>query len=103
MPTPTSHNIKELTTAELEALNITKKKGTTNAYFAVMLLKRYTMDEERINCTVHGEGHKSKGLNKETLAKIKKGYETIYSDESWSDAISAMNSYLRKYCSSKDN
>ena len=33
-PTPTSHNIKELTTAELEALNITKKKGTTNAYFA---------------------------------------------------------------------
>ena len=70
-PTPTSYNIKELTTAELEALNITKKKGTTNAYFAVMLLKRYTMDEERINCTVHG-GHKSKGLNKETLAKIKK-------------------------------
>ena len=102
-PTPTSHNIKELTTAELEALNITKKKGTTNAYFAVMLLKRYTTDEERINCTVHGEGRKSKGLNKETLAKIKKGYETIYSDESWSDAISAMNSHLRKYCSSKDN
>ena len=68
-----------------------------------MLLKRYTTDEERINCTVHGEGRKSKGLNKETLAKIKKGYETIYSDESWSDAISAMNSHLRKYCSSKDN
>ena len=61
-PTPTSHNIKELTTAKLEALNITKKKGTTNAYFAVMLLKRYTTDEERINCTVHGEGRKSKGL-----------------------------------------
>ena len=65
---PTSHNIKELTTAELEALNITKKKETTNAYFAVMLLKRYTMDEECINCTVHG-GRKLKGLNKETLAK----------------------------------
>ena len=70
-PTPTRHNIKELTTAELKALNITKKKGTTNGYFAVMLLKRYTTDEERINCTVHG-GRKSKGLNKETLVKIKK-------------------------------
>ena len=95
-PMPTSHNIKELTTAELEA-------WTTNGYFAVMLLKRYTTDEEHINCTVHGEGRKSKGLNKETLAKIKKDYETIYSNESWSDAISAMNSHLRKYCSSKDN
>ena len=31
-PAPTSHNIKELTTAELKALNITKKKGTTSAY-----------------------------------------------------------------------
>ena len=101
-PTPTSRNIKEMTTAELEALNITKKKGTTNAYFAVMLLKRYTTDQERINCTVHGEGRKSKGINKEILAKIKKGYETIYSDESWSDAINAMNNHLRKYCSNKD-
>ena len=100
-PMPTSHNIKELTTAELEALNITKKKGTTNVYFAVMLLKKYTTDEESINCTVHG-GYKSKALNKETLAKVKKGYEAIYSGESWSDAINAMNNHLRKYCSIKD-
>ena len=95
-PTPTRCNIKEMTTAELEALNITKKKGTTNAYFAVMLLKKYITDQERINCTVHGEGRKSKGINKEILAKIKKGYKTIYSDESWSDAINAMNNHLRK-------
>ena len=100
---PTIHNTKELTTAELEALNNSKKKGTTNAHFAVILLKKYTTQEERMNCTVHGEGRKSKGLKIETLARIKKGYETIYSSESWSDAVSAMNSHLRKYCSTKDN
>ena len=44
--TPTSHNIKEMTTAELKAFNITKKKETTNAFFAVMVLKKYTTDEE---------------------------------------------------------
>lgn len=102
-PRPTNHNTKELTTEELQTLKNTKKKGTTDAYFAVMLLKKYTTDEERMNCTVHGEGRKSKGLNKEALAKIKKGYETIFSNESWSDAINAMNSHLRKYCSNKDN
>ena len=68
--TPTSHNIKEMTTAELKAFNITKKKENTNAFFAVMVLKKYTTDEEPINYTAHGEGCKSKGLNKETLAKI---------------------------------
>ena len=102
--TPASQKMctKELTTVELEALNNSKKKRTTNAHFAVILLKTYTTYEERMNCTVYGEGRKSKGLKIETLAKIKKGYEAIYSNESWSDAVNAMNSHLRKYCSSKD-
>ena len=102
--TPASQKMctKELTTVELEALNNSKKKGTTNAHFAVILLKTYTTPEERMNCTVYGEGRKSKGLKIETLAKIKKDYEAIYSNESWSDAVNAMNSHLRKYCSSKD-
>ncbi|CAB3986453.1 Hypothetical predicted protein [Paramuricea clavata] len=58
---------RELTMAELDALNLKKKRGTTDAYFAVLLLKEYTTPEERINCTVYGAGPKSKGLNTNTL------------------------------------
>ena len=90
----------ELTIAELEKLKETKKKGTTDAYFAVILLK-HTTSEERTNCTVYGEGPKSRGLKKDTLFKIKRGYELMYSQDSWKDAIDAMNNHLRKYCSNK--
>jgi hypothetical protein len=62
---------KELTIAELDALrNFEKKRGTTVSYFAVFLLKEYTTPEERMNCSVYGEGPKSKGLHTDTLMKI---------------------------------
>jgi hypothetical protein len=62
---------KELTIAELDALrNFEKKRGTTVSYFAVFLLKECTTPEERMNCTVYGEGPKSKGLHTDTLMKI---------------------------------
>lgn len=92
----------EFTIAELEVLKNSKKKGTKDAHFAVILLKRYTTPQERLNCTVYGEGRKSKGLSAHILAKIKKAYELVYSNESWGEAVKAMNSHMRKYCSSKD-
>ena len=93
---------KELTMEELEALkNFKKKQGTTDVHFAVILLKEYTTPEERMNCTVNGAGPKSKGLRTDVLMKIKKGYERFYSNDSWGDAIKAMNTNMRKYCSSR--
>ena len=93
---------KELTMEELEALkNFKKKQGTTDAHFAVILLKEYTTPEERMNCTVNGAGPKSKELRTDVLMKIKKGYERFYSNDSWGDAIKAMNTHMRKYCSSR--
>ena len=74
---------------------------TKDAHFAVMLLKKYTTPQERLNCTVCGEGRKSKGLGAH-ITKIKKSYELVYSSESWGEAVKAMNSHMRKYCSSKD-
>ncbi len=91
----------ELTMEELEKMKQAKKRGTTDAHFAVMLLKVYTTPDDRVNCTVHGEGPKSKGLSSQILTKIRKGYELMYSQESWKDAVSVMNSHMRKYCSKK--
>jgi hypothetical protein len=91
----------ELTMEELEKMKQAKKRGTTDAHFAVMLLKVYTTPDDRVNCTVHREGPKSKGLSSQILTKIRKGYELMYSQESWKDAVSAMNSHMRKYCSKK--
>ena len=92
----------EFSIAELEVLKNSKKKGTKDAHFAVILQKKYTTPQERLNCTVYGEGRKSKGLSAHTLAKIKTAYELVYSNESWGEAVKAMNSHMRKYCSSKD-
>jgi hypothetical protein len=93
---------RELTMAELDALNLKKKSGTTDAYFAVLLLKEYTTPEECMNCTVYGVGSKSKGLHTNTLMNIKKGYERFYSNKSWGDAIKAMNNHTINYCSAID-
>ena len=62
----------ELTIAELEGLKNSKKKGTKDSHFAVILLKKYTTLQECLNCTVYREGRKSKGLGAHILAKIKK-------------------------------
>ena len=48
-----------------------------------MLLKKYTTPQERLNCTVYGEGRKSKGLGAHIIIKIKKSYELVYSSKSW--------------------
>ena len=101
-PPADPHHPSEVTLAELEVLKKSKKKGTKDAHFAVMPLKKYTTPEERLNCTVYGEGRKSKGLGIHILTKIKEAYELLYSNESWGEAVKAMNSHMRKYCSSKD-
>ena len=44
-----------------------------------LLLKHYTTLEECTDCTVYGEGPKWRGLKKDTLFKIKRGYELMYS------------------------
>ena len=91
----------ELTIEELRKINNVKRKNTTDGYFAVMLLKRLTTTSERANCTVYGEGKNSKGLNPSILSKIKSYYTSLYSEETWNDAVTAMNSHLRKYCAKK--
>ena len=60
------------------------------------------MPQVRLNCTVYGDGQKSKGLSAHILAKIKKAYELVYSNKSWGDTVKAMNRHMRNYCSSKD-
>ncbi len=72
-------------------------------HFAVMLLKVYTTPDDNVNCTVHGEGPKSKGLSSQKLTKIRKGYELMYLQELLKDVVSATSSHMRKYCSKKTN
>ena len=91
----------ELTMEMLDKMKQAKEIDTTDVHFAVMLLNVYTTPDYRVYCTVHGEGPKCKGLSSQILTKIRKGYEHMYLQESWKDAVSAMNSHVRKYCSKK--
>ena len=53
------HHPLEFTIAELKVFKNLKKKGTKDAHFAVILLKKYTTLQKRLNCTVYGQGRKS--------------------------------------------
>ena len=53
----------ELSLEQLQEMQKGKKAKTTSGYFGVMLLKTLTSADQRKDCTVYGEGKKSKGLD----------------------------------------
>ena len=93
--TATVHN-RTFSLEELQVLNKTKRKKTTDGYFAVILLKNLTNFGDRVNCTVYGEGKKSKGLDPHILTKIKGYYTTLYKDDTWNDQPSQILLQIKK-------